>query len=163
MDTFQCFFLKVFLENCLFPFFWEKWKQTIGNNQAFGALLIHLSKASDFLPHKALTVELIAHGFHLKAVKMMNNYLYQTNQRTKINESSSSWEQIIFGVPQDLMLRAIISGKWTILGQIKCKSPQIFFEFLSQNSSLKSFKPHLVTFYVLNNNFYYNQVIFGNI
>ena len=116
----------VFLKNCLFPFFREKWKQTIGNIQTFGALSIDLSKASDVLPHKALTVELIAHGFHLKAVKMMSNYLSQTNQRTKINEFSSSWEQIIFGVPQDLMLRAIISGKWTILAQIKCKSPQKF-------------------------------------
>ena len=119
----------VFLKNYLFPFFREKWKQTIGNIQTFGALLIDLSKASDVLPHKALTVELIAHGFHLKAVKMMSNYLSHTNQRTEINEFSSSWEQIIFGVPQDLMLRAIISGKWTILGQIKCKSPQIFLNF----------------------------------
>ena len=116
----------VFLKNYLFPFFREKWKQTIGNIQTFGALLIDLSKASDVLPHKALTVELIAHGFHLKAVKMMSNYLSHTNQRTEINEFSSSWEQIIFGVPQDLMLRAIISGKWTILAQIKCKSPQKF-------------------------------------
>ena len=101
--------------------------------RTFKALLIDLLKASDFLPHKALTVELIAHGFHLKAVKMMSNYLSQTNQRTKINEFSSSWEQIIFGVPQDLMLRAIISGKQTVLGQIKCKSPQKFKSYFFFN------------------------------
>ena len=38
----------------------------------------------------------------------MNNYLSKNNQRTKINESSSSWEQIIFGVPQRSVLGPIL-------------------------------------------------------
>ena len=36
------------------------------------------------------------HGFSLKDLKLMNNYLSKKNQRTKINESYSSWEQILF-------------------------------------------------------------------
>ena len=65
-----------------------------------GALLTDLQKAFESLLHEILVAELNAHGFDLKAFKLMNNYLSQTNQRTKINESSSSWEQIVYGVPQ---------------------------------------------------------------
>ena len=45
-----------------------------------------------------------------KPLKLMNNYLSQANQSAKINESSSSWEQIIFGVPQSSVLRPILSN-----------------------------------------------------
>ena len=31
----------------------------------------------------------------------MNNYLSQKNYKTKINRFNSSWEQILFGVPQE--------------------------------------------------------------
>ena len=87
---------------------WEKWKQAVDNSQAFGALLTDLSKAVDSLPHEVLITELNAYGFRLKAFKLMNNYLSKNNQRTKINESSSSWEQIIFGVPQGSVLGPIL-------------------------------------------------------
>ena len=75
----------------------KKWKQAVGT------LLTDL----DSLPHEILVAELNAHGFRLKAFKLTNNYLSQTNQRTKINESSSSWEEIINGVLQDLLFCSI--------------------------------------------------------
>ena len=55
-------------------------------------------KASDSLPHEVLIAELIALGFRLGALELMNNCLSQRNQRTNFNESFSSWQQIIFGV-----------------------------------------------------------------
>ena len=45
-----------------------------------------------------LIAKLKAYGFCLKALKLINNS--QENQRTKTNEPCSSWEQILFGVPQ---------------------------------------------------------------
>ena len=47
-------------------------------------------------------------GLRLKTLKLMNNF--QENQRTKTNESYSSWsKQILFGVPQGLVvLRPIL-------------------------------------------------------
>ena len=57
------------------------------------------------------------------------------------------------------------SGKWTILDKssINPKKNLFFlkskcFEFSTQDSSLKSLKHPLHTFYVLNNNFFYSQV-----
>ena len=46
-------------------------------------------------------------GLRLKTLKLMNNS--QENQRTKTNESYSSWsKQMLFGVPQGLVLRPIL-------------------------------------------------------
>ena len=91
-SKYQCVFWKGYnAKHCLLAK-WEKWKQAVNKSQAFGALLADLLTAFDSLPHKVLITELNAHGFYLKTLKLMNNYLCKTNQRTKINESSSSWK-----------------------------------------------------------------------
>ena len=38
----------------------------------------------------------------------MQNYLLKRQQRTKINQSYSSWEEILFGVPQGSILGPIL-------------------------------------------------------
>ena len=45
-----------------------------------------------------------AYGFSLSALRLVNNYLSNRKQRTKINESFSSWKEILFGVPQGSIL-----------------------------------------------------------
>ena len=59
----------------------RKWKHKVDNGQAFGVLFIDLSKASDSLPHEVLITVLNAQCFGLKALKLVNNYLSQANQR----------------------------------------------------------------------------------
>ena len=78
----------------------------VDNNEAFGALLTDLSKTFDCLPHVLLIAKLNACWFRLKASKLMNDF--QGNQKTKSNESHSSWLQIRFGVPQGSVLRRIL-------------------------------------------------------
>ena len=92
-----------------------KWKQAVDNGQAFGALLTDLSKAFNCLPQKLLIPKTNACALSLKALKLINNYLFQRNQRTKVNKSYSSWEQILFGVPQDsvsgpILFNIFVSG-----------------------------------------------------
>ena len=43
-----------------------------------------------------MIAKLNAYGFSLKALKLMHNYLSRRNQRTRINESYSLWQQILF-------------------------------------------------------------------
>ena len=79
MDEFlskcKCVFWKGYVvQHCLMAK-WEKWNQSVGNNQVFRALLTDLSKASDFLPQKVLIAELNARGFRLKALKLLSSYL----------------------------------------------------------------------------------------
>ena len=82
----------------------EIWKAAVDNKKKFGALLTDLSKAFDCLPHDLLLAKLNANGFSLSALKLLQSYLSNRNQRTKINSEFSSWEKILFGVPQGSIL-----------------------------------------------------------
>ena len=73
----------------------------------FGALLTDLSKAFDCLPHELIIAKLNAYGFKLPALKLMHGYLSHRKQRTKVNHAYSSWEEILFGVPQSSNLGPI--------------------------------------------------------
>ena len=62
--------------------------------------LTDLSKAFDSLSHDLLITKLNAYGFSLPALKLAHSYLSNRKQRAKINNAYSSWEEILFGVPQ---------------------------------------------------------------
>ena len=69
-----------------------------------GALLTDLSKAFDCILHDLLIAKLHAYGFSIESLRLINNYLSNRKQRTKIDSQFSSWEDIIFGVPQGSIL-----------------------------------------------------------
>ena len=81
-----------------------KWKNAVDKGKRFGELLTDLSKAFDCLSHELLIAKLHAYGFDLPALKLIQSYLSNRKQRTKINATYSSWEEILFGVPQGSIL-----------------------------------------------------------
>ena len=78
----------------------ERWKNAVDKGKVFGALLTDLSKAFDCLPHELIIAKLNAYGFNLPALKLMHSYLSHRKQRTKVNHTNSSWEEILFDVLQ---------------------------------------------------------------
>ena len=80
----------------------EKWKSSLDKGKVFGVLLTDLSKAFDCLSHELIIAKLHAYGFSLSALKLMQSYLSERKQRTKINQAYSSWEEILLGFPRDL-------------------------------------------------------------
>ena len=50
-----------------------------------------------------MIVKLNAYGFTLPALKLIQNFLSNRKQTTKINSSYSEWLEIIFGVPQGFL------------------------------------------------------------
>ena len=78
------------------------------NGNVFGALLTDLSKAFDCLPHDFIITKLNSCGFSLIALNLIHNYLTKRKQRTKINHSYSSWEDILFEMPQGSILGQIL-------------------------------------------------------
>ena len=107
-SKFQCGFRKGYsTQQCLIAFI-GKWKSAIDQGKSFGAVLTDLSKAFDCLPHELLIAKLHAYGFSLSALRLVNSYLSNRKQRTKINESFSSWEEILFGVPQGSILGPLL-------------------------------------------------------
>ena len=104
----QCGFRKGFsAQHCLLAML-EKWKAAVDNKKTFGALLTDLSKAFDCLSHDLLLAKLNAYGFSLSALKLAQSYLSNRKQRTKINLEFSSWEEILFGVPQGSILGPLL-------------------------------------------------------
>ena len=59
-----------------------------------------LSKAFDTLNHELLIAKLNAYGFSHDSLRLLYSYLSNRWQRTKINNTYSSWSEILLGVPQ---------------------------------------------------------------
>ena len=106
LSKYQCGFRKVYnAQHCLLAMI-EKWQKAVDNGNAFGALLTDHSKVFDCLPHDLIIAKVNSYGFNLTALNLIN--LTKRKQRTKINQSYSSWEDILFGVPQGSILGPIL-------------------------------------------------------
>ena len=112
MDSFfskyQCGFRKGYsTQQCLLSML-EKWKHSVDNGKAFRILLTDLPKAFDCLSHERLLAKLHAYGFSFAALRLIHSYLTNRKQRTKVNSSYSSWEEILSGAPQELILGPLL-------------------------------------------------------
>ena len=104
----QCSFRKGYsTQHCLLVML-GTWKKSVDKGKVFGALLPDLSKAFDCLDHELLTAKLNAYGFSLPALRLINDYLSNRKQRTKIENTYSTWLDIIFGVLQGSMLGPLL-------------------------------------------------------
>ena len=107
LSKYQCGFRKGYnAQHCLLAMI-EKWKKAVDNGNVFGALLTDLSKAFDCLPQDLIIAKLNSYDFNLTALNLIHNYLTKQKQRTKINHSYSSWEDILFAVSQGSILDPI--------------------------------------------------------
>ena len=86
----------------------EKWRYNVDQGRMFGALLTDLSKAFDCLPHDIILAKLNAYGFDMKALNFIYDYLRNRKQRTKIDNAYSSWQNILYGVPQGSILGPLL-------------------------------------------------------
>ena len=85
-----------------------KWKKNIDNRGYAGAVLMDLSKASDTLSHDLLIAKLDMYGFDKQALRIISSYLSKRWQTTKINQSFSSWVELLQGVPQGSVLGPLL-------------------------------------------------------
>ena len=108
LSKYQCGFRKGYnVQHCLIALI-EKWKQSVDKGGAFGALLTNLSKAFDCLSHELLIAKLDSYGFDKRSLVLIYNYLSNRKQRVKIDDSYSSWSEILYGVPQGSILGPLL-------------------------------------------------------
>ena len=90
------------------------WEDATDKNKTFAALLTDLSNTFDCLCHDLLIAKLHTYGLDIYSVNLLQDYLSNRKQRTKIESFLSSWENIWSGVPKGPVLSPLsfnISGR----------------------------------------------------
>ena len=106
LNFYQCGFWKGHSAQHALISLLEKWRYNVDQGRMFGALLIDLSK--DCLPHDIIIAKLNAYGFNMKALNFIYDYLGNRQQRTKVDNAFSSWQNILYEVPQESILGSLL-------------------------------------------------------
>ena len=73
-----------------------------------GAILTDLSKAFGCILHDLLMAKLAAYGFDYQSLRIMESFLSNRQQRTKINNAFGRYSEIIYGVPEGSILGPLL-------------------------------------------------------
>ena len=86
----------------------EEWRVKLDNDYIVEAILMDLWKTFDCIPHDLLIAKLHANGFDENALVLIYSYLKRRKQAVRIDNTHSSFQTILSGVPQGSVLGPIL-------------------------------------------------------
>ena len=86
----------------------EQWRKSLDQGGFAGAVLMDLSKAFDCMNHELLLAKCYAYGFSKNAIKTIHSYLHNRWQRVRVENTFSSWTELLLGVPQGSVLGPLL-------------------------------------------------------
>ena len=98
LSPFLCGFRKGYSTQHCLTVMLDKWNKAMDSGKHAGALLTDLSKAFDCLNHELPIAKLEVYGVGQSSLSYIYSYLSDRKQRTKVNNSYSSWSNINSGV-----------------------------------------------------------------
>ena len=78
------------------------------NHKSAAAVLMDLSKAFDCLSHGLLFEKLRAYGLAPEVIDLLSSYLSDRVQQVRLGSHTSTWENILKGVPQGSILGPLL-------------------------------------------------------
>ena len=85
-----------------------KWRECFEKGGVSGTILTDFSKIFDCILHDVLIAKITAYGFDYQSLRIMESFLSNRQQRTKINNAFSRYSEIIYGVPQGSILGPLL-------------------------------------------------------
>ena len=119
LSKYQCGFRKGFsAQNCLMAML-EKWKSSVdkGNTRRFNVkytwcvcrvVNYYMTFQKHLIVCHIKHCKLNAYGFSFSVPKLMQSYLTERKQKTKINHAYRYWKETLFGMPQGSILGPIL-------------------------------------------------------
>ena len=86
----------------------HNWRIQLDQGRTVAAVLMDLSKAFDCINHDLLIAKMHAYGVSKQAIKLLRNYLSNRRQRVGVDETYSTWLDLIVGVPQGSILGPLL-------------------------------------------------------
>ena len=86
----------------------ETWNMSADKGKVFSALLTDLLKAFDCLNNELITVKSNAYGLRIPALQLINSYLSNRKLRAKIENTYSTWFDIMTGVRKGSILGPLL-------------------------------------------------------
>ena len=78
----------------------ENWKKQLDNDEKVEVIFMDLPKAFDMINYSLLLAKVKSYSFLNQALSLLQSYLSNKFQRSIINGSFSSWNEVITGLPR---------------------------------------------------------------
>ena len=86
----------------------ENWKKQLDNGEKVRVIFMDLPKAFDTISHSLLLAKLKAYGFSNQALRLLQSSFCKRFQRSIIDGSFSSWNEVITEVLQGSILGPLL-------------------------------------------------------
>lgn len=100
----------------------EDWSNYVKNDESWDTIYLVFAKAFDSVPHERLLCKVSAYGISGQLLSWIKDFLTDRRQYVSVKGESSSWKNVISGVPLGSILGSILL---TIFSMIFLKSSTV--------------------------------------